>query len=599
MTRNQALPIVVAVLVLGGRADAAALVSRAELAAEPVPASGEPLSEPVLAPGAADEAAAAKAPVAGPVASDEEPSADAPDSEEIQEEIQAESAELRHFRRAETDAHLLDDLGPGDGAAAEAARLGLESPLRLRLRDALRRHLWGGDHASEPIPGLPEIDHDLERLQAEYDIPIEVNDAVIAYIRFFQAPNVRPHFIRWLSRSHAYIPRYREIMREEGLPEDTVYLAMIESGFSNMAVSVARAVGPWQFMPATGKMMGLDQDFWVDERRDPEKSARAAARYLKQLHKQFGDWRVAWAAYNAGPGKVARAKRAGQEDFWAMARGRVLKAETKGYVPKLMATAILAKHAEAFGFSRDEIAPERWLDYDEVVVQRATELSAIAEAAEVPAKAILDLNPELRRTVTPPRQYAVKIPAGRAEVFAQNWPEVSARSSRFALTRHQVMRGETLTAIGSAYGVPAKTLAKMNGLNPRRKPRAGSVLVVPIGSLARRNAEATAVAMASAEEPKPAAKKGKPTAKKGKPAAKSASAIAASSRQAAKGRETVKVRPGDTLWSIARRFDVAVDELARWNGIRKPAKHVLKAGHTLIVYPRAGANRPRPVASAK
>jgi membrane-bound lytic murein transglycosylase D len=395
-------------------------------------------------------------------------------------------------------------------------------------------------------------------------------------------------------------------MREEGLPEDTVYLAMIESGFSNMATSVARAVGPWQFIPGTGKLMGLDQDFWVDERRDPEKSARAAARYLKELNDKFGDWRLAWAGYNAGPGKISRALKAGHGDFWEMARSkRALRPETKGYVPKLMAAAIVAKHAEAFGFTRDEVVPERWAEYDEVVVHRATELSAIAEAAEVPEKAILDLNPELRRTVTPPRAYTVKIPAGQSERFAQNWPEVSARSSKFALTKHQVIRGETLTAIATAYGVPPKTLAKMNGLKTHRKPRAGSVLVVPIGSLARRDADATAIAMASveqqlreAEKPAKRSRAKVASSSSGKKTARSASTIAASAREDSKSRATIKVRKGDTLWSIARRFDVAVEELARWNGIRRPATHKLKAGHTLIVYPNTGSSRVRPVASA-
>jgi membrane-bound lytic murein transglycosylase D len=576
------------------------VVVPAELAAEPVPASATPLPDPVLAPGAASETVAASAEGVSSGEEPSEPSADAPDAEEIQEEIRAESAELQNFRRAETDAHVLEDLAPGDGAADEASRLGFESPLRLRLRDALRRHGWGGHLTSEPIPGLPELDHDLERLQAEYDIPVEVNEAVIAYIRFFQSPRVRPHFIRWLARSHRYIPRYREIMREEGLPEDMVYLAMIESGFSNMATSVARAVGPWQFIPGTGKLMGLDQDFWVDERRDPEKSARAAARYLKTLHRQFGDWRLAWAGYNAGPGKIARAQRAGQKDFWAMTRGRILRAETKGYVPKLMAAAIISKHTEAFGFSREEIEPERWVDYEEVVVQRATELSAIAEAARVPEKAILELNPELRRTVTPPRAYAVKIPAGQAEVFAKNWPAISQRSSRFAIARHQVIKGETLGAIAAAYGVPAKTLAKMNGLKANRRPRAGSVIVVPIGALARRNADSGAVALASAAAP------GAEEATATKTSAKSASAVAAERRRAtakatanANAKVRVKVRPGDTLWSIARRFDVAVEELARWNGISRPSKHVLKPGRTLVVHTDGRANRGKPIASAR
>ena len=127
------------------------------------------------------------------------------------------------------------------------------------------------------IAMLPEIGHDLRRLQAEYDIPIDVNEAVVQYVRFFQAPVVRKHFVKWLGRLPRYQERYRTILREAGLPEDTIFLAMIESGFANLAYSRAKAAGPWQFIPATGKRMGLSQDFWVDERRDPEKSARAAA----------------------------------------------------------------------------------------------------------------------------------------------------------------------------------------------------------------------------------------------------------------------------------------------------------------------------------
>jgi membrane-bound lytic murein transglycosylase D len=157
-----------------------------------------------------------------------------------------------------------------------------------------------------------------------------------------------------------------------------------------------------------------------------------------------------------------------------------------------------------------------------------------------------------------------------------------------------VIRGETLTAIASAYGVPAKTLAKMNGLKANRRPRVGSVLVVPIGSLARRNADAGALAMASVEEP---------TRRKSSAATRLAKANAVKGSKVtsrdAKGREKVKVRPGDSLWSIARRFDVSLEDLARWNGIRRPSKHTLKAGHTLIVYPNTGANRARPVASAR
>ena len=176
---------------------------------------------------------------------------------------------------------------------------------------------------------------------------------MVSYVRFFQSPQVRPHYVKYLGRGHRYIPRYQQIMREEGVPEDTVFLAMIESGFANYAASRARAVGPWQFIAPTGKLFGLKQDFWVDERRDPEKAARAAARFLKELYQQTGDWRLAWAGYNAGLGTVQRAQARGYPDYWSMASAkgrRALRAETKGYVPKLMAAAIMARHPEAFGF---------------------------------------------------------------------------------------------------------------------------------------------------------------------------------------------------------------------------------------------------------
>jgi membrane-bound lytic murein transglycosylase D len=532
--------------------------------------------------------------------------ADAADDAAIDQQVQEESAELEALHRAERKAHLMDDLAAGNAAAAAAARLGLESPLRQRLGEAYRRELGGRD-GDDAIPGLPELDHGLRQLQAEYDIPIDVNDAVIAYVRFFQSKAVRPHFVRWLGRSHRYIPRYRQILREEGLPEDTVYLAMIESGFSNLAASHAKAVGPWQFIPATGKRFGLDQDFWIDERRDPEKAARAAARYLKELYGQTGDWRLAWAGYNAGVGKIFKARRQGYTEFWEMARAhRVLHPETKGYVPKLMAAAIIAKHPEAFGFTKDEIEPDRWTDYDEVVVQRATELSFIAEAAGVTEKAILDLNPELRRTCTPPHPHAIKIPKGRRAAFAANWPAVAERAAQKSVARHRVMKGESLAAIASAYGLPAPTLARVNGLKAGRRVKPGTLLVVPLGTLARRDAVALAAAAPSeparsAPAPKKDVRKVALAAKVHGKAAKRSAVAPAPARGGSRGPATVQIRAGDTLWSVARRFGVAVEELARWNGIRNPNRYTLKAGQRLIVQPRvssAGGGASHAVASA-
>src|SRR6266542_4362538 len=226
----------------------------------------------------------AATPAIAAVATSADEGADAPDEPAIEEEVKAESAEIEQVRAAEERARLGETMRVEDPAARAAARLGLESPLRLRLRDAFGRESGAAPvEAPGRIPGLPEIDHDLRRLQTEYDIPVDINDQVIAYVRFFQAPLVRPHFVKWLGRSYKYIPAFRKILREEGLPEDTVYLAMIESGFGNLATSRARAVGPWQFIAPTGKRMGLRQDFWTDERRDPEKSARAACRFLKEL----------------------------------------------------------------------------------------------------------------------------------------------------------------------------------------------------------------------------------------------------------------------------------------------------------------------------
>ena len=517
-------------------------------------------------------------------------SADAPDEPEIQQEVQAESAELEQVRAAEEKARLTEPTVPEDPAAHAASRLGLESPLRQRLRDAFGRETGPG--TAEPggrIPGLPEIDHDLRRLQAEYDIPIEVNDRVIAYVHFFQAPLVRKHFVKWLGRSSKYIPVFRRILREEGLPEDTVYLAMIESGFANLATSRAKAVGPWQFIAGTGKRMGLRQDFWVDERRDPEKAARAAAKYLKELYRQTGDWRLAWAGYNAGVGKIFRARAKGQQDFWAMTRGRVLRSETKGYVPKLMACAIVTKHAEAFGFTKEEIESEQWQEYEEVTIPHPAPLSAVAQAADVPEKALLDLNPELRRTCTPPRGYSIKIPRGQSEAFTRNWPSVSEAAGKLAFAQHRVARGESLKVIAKSYQVDQATIVRMNGLRPGRHVKPGTELVIPMNALARTQGVAFASAERANAEPEKRARKhdSRKTAAIARapaPGARPKLADAAVSRL----RATVQVRAGDSLWGIAQKFGVAVEELCRWNGIRNPRRFKLQVGRELVVYPRHG-----------
>ena len=424
---------------------------------------------------------------------------------------------------------------------------------------------------------IPELDHDLAQLQAEYDIPIDVNEAVVGYIRFFQNRPARPHFVKWLGRSHRYIERYRLILKEAGIPQDTVYLAMIESGFGNFAYSRARAVGPWQFIAGTGKLFGLKQDFWVDERRDPEKSARAAARYLKQLHEQTGDWRLAWAGYNAGVGRIYKAKDKGYDDFWDMAatKGKkVLRPETKGYVPKLMAAAIITKHPEAFGFKADEIEPQTWAEYETATIQSATLLSVVARAAEVSEKEIIDLNPELRRACTPPHPYEIKIPKGQAETFAKNWPSMQGKS-RVTFAGHVVRKGDTLSSIAAHYGVPVQGIMEMNGLRTVKKLRVGTELVIPKPSgsaLAARTPE-------PAHRTEPAARA--PASEEVPPATPQVAVAAVPAGDPAK--TTLRVAAGDTLWSIAKRLGVELQDLCKWNGIADPRRHKLMAGTLLVV----------------
>jgi membrane-bound lytic murein transglycosylase D len=521
---------------------------------------------------------------------------DAGDAPEVEQVLEAQSAEIDEVRAAEEKAALLPPPRPEDGAAREAVRLGCESPLRHRIDGALSRDTAPmPDEDEGTIALLPEIGHDLKRLQAEYDIPIDVNDSVVQYVRFFQAPGVRKHFVKWLGRLPRYQERYRAILREAGLPEDTIFLAMIESGFANLAYSRAKAAGPWQFIPSTGKRMGLHQDFWVDERRDPEKSARAAAAYLKALHQEFGDWRLAWAGYNAGEGKIEKARKKGQLDFWTMSRGKILKRETKGYVPKLMAAAILSKHPEAFGFRREEIEAEAWVDYERVHVKDAVGLEAIALAAEITSKELHDLNPELRRSCTPPRGYAVKLPQGTVAAFERNWPEIAA-SSALGFAHHTVAKGEGVAAVSAAYGVPASTVLQMNGLKAGKRVKPGTELVIPLSASARKAGAPATEAVARARigelqkrnpglvEPEPA-----------RPAARASASRAATPVAAGPaGKATVLVQAGDSLWGIAQRMGVALKDLCDWNGIKNPRRHKLQIGEELVVFPRP----PAPTASA-
>jgi membrane-bound lytic murein transglycosylase D len=527
-----------------------------------LPSADVPLPQPV-------RSAAALARQGREATPEEAGDTDQPDAPEIAAEIEQQSAEMEAVRKAEESLKVSERASSPRGVPPVDG-LGLESPIRDRVEGALSRpELPPG--AGGRVALLPELDHDLAALQAEYDIPVEVNPAVVQYIRFFQSPIMRPHFVKWLGRAHRYEEKYRAILREEGVPEDTFYLAMIESGFGNFAYSRAKASGPWQFIAATGRLMGLHQDFWVDERRDPERAARAAARYLKRLHEQTGDWRLAWAGYNAGVGRIFSAQRKGFDDFWAMAATpgkKVLRAETKGYVPKLMAAAIISKHPEAFGFKADEIDREQWTDYTEVEVPQATLLSVLARAAGVQEREIIDLNPELRRACTPPRAYKLKLPAPAAATFAENWPAMRDRV-RTTFEGHIIQRGDTLSRIATRYGVPVDGILEMNSLPRGKKLRVGMELLIP-------KPVSSGVATARTVEPPHRAADEAPRARPA-PEARHRS-----------GRTTLRVRSGDTLWSISQKYGVEMNDLCKWNNIRDPQKHKLVAGTRLVVFSERG-----------
>ncbi len=314
------------------------------------------------------------------------------------------------------------------------------------------------------------------------DIPLVVNKKVKSFISYFQNRG-RRYFERWLGRSPAYMSMMRSILRENGMPEDLSYIALIESGLNPTAKSRAKAVGMWQFVRGTARKYGLRVDWWIDERMDPEKSTRAAAHYFKNLYDQFGSWYLAAAGYNAGEGRVLRAMRKHRtEDFWALASYRKpLKRETKEYVPKYLAAMLIAKDPKSYGF--DEQIPTDGLnyDYDKVRVSQATDLKVIAEATGTTTEEIKRLNPELLRWFTPPDYpgYEVKIPSGTTRQFEENFSKIPAQK-RVAFIQHKVARRETIAGIAKRYRVPAKEIVYLNGLKKSRRIKPGTVIFIPV-----------------------------------------------------------------------------------------------------------------------
>jgi LysM repeat protein len=294
----------------------------------------------------------------------------------------------------------------------------------------------------------------------KFDIPVTYNDAVNKWIDYFTGAG-RGHFERYLARSGRFVPYMHAVLDQYNLPKDLVYLSMIESGFNTRAMSWAAAGGLWQFIRSTGSMYGLSSDYYVDERADVEKSTHAAARHLKDLYDEFGDWYLAFAAYNAGAGKVRNAIARDGSSFWDMARGRYLRQETKDYVPKILAAAIIGKNPRKYGFNSVEY--QLPIDYERVPMRSATDLEVAAECAGVEPDLIRLLNPELLRDMTPPQisNYQLKIPRGTKSRFLQRYLALSP-SQRLKTVYYTVQRGDTVREIAGNYGVSERDLVGEN-----------------------------------------------------------------------------------------------------------------------------------------
>jgi len=308
-----------------------------------------------------------------------------------------------------------------------------------------------------------------------YNIPIVMDPSVQGHIRFFNT-SIRSRFEQWLVRLSRYQPLVEKIFSEFNIPSDLVYLSLVESGFNPYAFSRAKATGPWQFMKGTGKVYGLRIDNYVDERRDPIKSTVAAARYLRDLYDLFGTWPLAMAAYNAGEGKVMRALNKVQgETFSDISKTKLIRTETKQYVPRIMAATVIARNPDQYGFPQNSVTPH---EFEEVVVNRPLHFRAIANTTGIPYEELRLLNPELRRDATPPGEsaYHLKVPVGTSEKVVQLLDRVpsykfpplpAAKTKRTKADNkrwYRVRGGDTLEKVSKRFSIPLKTLKAKNNL---------------------------------------------------------------------------------------------------------------------------------------
>jgi membrane-bound lytic murein transglycosylase D len=383
------------------------------------------------------------------------------------------------------------------------------------------------------------------------DLPLMLTDPVVSYINYFSS---RGHgtIERALIRRGRYLEMISRIFREEGVPQDLIFLAQAESGFQPLALSRMGARGMWQFMPWDGTHMGLQHSWWVDERQDPEKSTRAAARLLKDLYNQFGDWYLAMAAYNSGPGTVQRAvQRTGYADFWELYRRNVLPGETRNYVPIILAMTIMAKNPSQYGL--DHLAIDQPRAFDSVRIHYPIDLRLVAECTDSSAAALQELNPSLLRMTTPKdMDFDLHLPSGTADRFLASVDAIP-EEMRVYWRYHRVESGETLTEIARRYHTTVTAIAEANNLEATELPR-DARLIIPV-------APAKAVNESASRAPATQAYSKHPV--------------------------HYTSRKGDTVLSVADDFAVPVEKLRQWNHLSGNALH---AGRSLTIFKPATAS---------
>jgi membrane-bound lytic murein transglycosylase D len=422
-----------------------------------------------------------------------------------------------------------------------------------------------------PQAPAPETTETVAQDSTQHDIDIPLNARVLAYVELFSG-RLKGYLEDGMSRGARFLPMIQDVFRAEGLPLDLAYVPLVESAFKPNAVSRASAKGMWQFMRGTALENGLKHDWYIDERADPEKATRAAAKYLKTLHGMFGDWHLALASYNGGPGRVQSAmKRSKKDDFWELsASTRYLPRETRDYVPLILAAVIVASNPAQYGMN---ITPYEPPPFETVMLPKATDLRRVAEWAGVPVQDLQDLNPELRRWTTPVRmnEYELKVPQGTAPLVMAHLAEASPDDFA-SLNYLTVKKGDTLLTISRKLKVSRTDLAEANYLKVTSKLAPGQQLVIPRAP--------TLLLAAHADNPVPR------TESRSVDAVVAANVVAPKPDRPAQGPIVHRVKRGETLFSIARLYRTTVASLKQWNRLKSTS---ISAGQRLTIFPARGS----------